>query len=66
MKVWRYIFSSNSVPSDCDVELAVIDHDGIHALVFACRRIENIWVNAKTNTAIEVHPTHWREWREES
>jgi hypothetical protein len=57
---WKPIASA---PFDRDLELAVIDYDGQHALVFACRRILDGWINAGTRTRIDVRPTHWREWR---
>jgi hypothetical protein len=49
-------------PFDRDLELAVLDTDGPHALVFPCQRILHGWVKAETREAIEVRPTHWREW----
>lgn len=55
-----------NVPADRDVELAVIDADGTHALVFPCRKTPDGWVNAETGKHIEVHPTHWRPWRSRS
>ncbi len=58
---WQLI---SGAPFDCDLELAVIDGDGPHAIVFACRRILDGWINAKTRERIGVHPTHWREWKE--
>jgi hypothetical protein len=51
-----------SAPSDRDLELAVIDYAGTHALLFACRRILGGWINALTKRRVEVDPTHWREW----
>ncbi len=42
--------------------LAVVDHDGLHALVFPCRCGEGCWINVKTGLLIDVIPTHWREW----
>jgi hypothetical protein len=57
--VWHPI---SNAPFDRDVELAVLDRDGSHALVFACRRIPSGWINAETKQRIDVHPTHWREW----
>jgi hypothetical protein len=50
-------------PFDRDLELAVIDYEGTHALVFPCRRILDGWINAETRVRIDVRPTHWREWR---
>jgi hypothetical protein len=51
-----------TAPFGHDLELAVLDADGSHALVFPCRRVLRGWVNAKTATAVNVYPTHWREW----
>jgi hypothetical protein len=58
-RVWNDI---SSAPFDSDVELAVIDDDGPHALVFPCRRIRRGWIDAETLKRVEVHPTHWRAW----
>lgn len=52
-----------AAPFDRDLELAVIDSQGVHALVFPCRRILNGWINAETREQIDLHPTHWREWQ---
>jgi hypothetical protein len=52
-----------SAPFDRDLELAVISHDGVHALVFPSRRILGGWIRSETKQRIEVHPTHWREWQ---
>ena len=51
-------------PFDRDLELAVIDRDGPHALVFPCRRILHGWVNSETEQQITVRPTHWRPWQD--
>ncbi len=51
-----------TAPFDRDLELAVINYDGVHALVFACRRIVGGWMKADTKARIDVRPTHWREW----
>jgi hypothetical protein len=59
--MWHHIATA---PFDCDLELAVIDGDGQHALVFPCRRILGGWMNAETKERLEVHPTHWRRWPE--
>jgi hypothetical protein len=57
--MWQII---SSAPFDRDLELAVIDEAGLHALVFPCRRIVGGWMNAATKERLGVHPTHWREW----
>lgn len=57
--MWQPI---STAPFDRDLELAVIDGDGPHALVFACRRILDGWMNAETKERLDVHPSHWREW----
>jgi hypothetical protein len=51
-----------SAPFDCDLELAVIDQDGEHALTFSCRRAQHGWINATTKQLVNVRPTHWRAW----
>jgi hypothetical protein len=48
---------------DRDLELAVIDDDGPHALVFPCRRILNGWMKVETRERLDVRPTHWRDWQ---
>ena len=60
--MWRPI---STAPFDCDLELAVIDSGGPHALVFPCRRILGGWIDAITKGRIEVQPTHWREWNDD-
>jgi hypothetical protein len=52
----------STAPFDCDIELAVIDYQGTHALVFPCRRILGGWIDTETKKRIEVQPTHWRGW----
>ena len=56
---WKEIADA---PADRDLELAIIDRDGTHALAFACRRQAGVWVNVKTRQQIDVKPTHWRDW----
>jgi hypothetical protein len=50
-------------PYDLPLELAVLDHEGPHALVFPCVRIYGGWADAKKMIRVFVRPTHWREWR---
>jgi hypothetical protein len=54
---------ASTAPFDRDLELAVIDGIGVHALVFPCRRILGGWTDAKTRRRLEVNPTHWRDWK---
>jgi GAF domain-containing protein len=59
--VWQPI---SSAPFDRDLELAVIDYHGTHALVFPCRRVLKGWINSETKKLIDgLRPTHWREWQ---
>ena len=57
--MWQPI---SSAPFDRELELAVIDREGPHALVFPCRRVPSGWINAHTDVRIDVRPTHWRPW----
>ena len=61
--MWNPILTA---PFDLELELAVLDEEGEHALVFPCRKGAEGWKNALTGERIDVHPTHWREWQGES
>jgi len=52
-----------TAPTDCDLELAVVEGNDTHALVFRCRRVGDGWVNAATGQRVAVDPTHWRKWQ---
>lgn len=52
----------SAAPFDCDLKLAVLDSQGVHALVFPCRRILGGWIKTQTKQRIEIAPTHWRPW----
>jgi hypothetical protein len=57
---WKPI---DTAPFERDVELAVINVDGKHALTFPCQRTIGGWVNAETKKQLYfVLPTHWRVW----
>jgi hypothetical protein len=56
---WEQIASA---PYDRDLELAVVEHHRIHALVFACRRTTAGWIKASTREHVTISPTHWRLW----
>ncbi len=57
--MWQSI---TTAPFDRDLELAVMEKDEPHALVFPCRRIPGGWMNTGSKKRIDVSPTHWREW----
>lgn len=50
------------VPSDTDLEVCVMDRQGIHALIFPCRKDGAAWVDAETGKPVDIQPTHWRTW----
>jgi hypothetical protein len=55
---------ASTAPFDADLELAVIDEEGVHALVFPCRRVLGGWMNARTQELMtRLVPSHWRDWR---
>jgi hypothetical protein len=60
-RMWKTIASA---PEDIDLELAVIDEDGCHALVFPCRRQDDGWVDPRDGRPVQVRPSHWRAWSE--
>jgi hypothetical protein len=57
--MWKPILSA---PFGRDLQLAVFDKDGEHALVFPCIKEGEGWKNASTGTRVDIHPTHWRDW----
>lgn len=59
-RMWKPILSA---PFEHELELAVLDEDGEHALVFPCTKTRKGWKNAATGAYIDIHPTHWRDWR---
>jgi hypothetical protein len=59
--MWQPIATA---PFDGDLELAVVDQNGVHTLVFPCRRVDHAWIKVQGERLIEVHPTHWRPWAE--
>ncbi|GLQ76708.1 hypothetical protein GCM10007881_02230 [Mesorhizobium huakuii] len=57
--MWKLILNA---PFGRDLELAVLDEDGEHALVFPCRRVREGWMNVTTGARVDIRPTHWRDW----
>jgi len=57
---WKPI---NNAPFDREVELAIIDGQGEHVLIFPCCRIAGGWADAQTKKQLfHILPTHWRDW----
>lgn len=52
-------------PPDLDIEVAVIDREGAHAVIIPCRRACDGWIDAASHRYLDIHPTHWRPWRPE-
>lgn len=50
-----------TAPGGIDLELAVLDEEGAHALVFPCRKGVNGWVDGD-GLIVPIRPTHWRHW----
>ncbi|MCH4559160.1 hypothetical protein [Mesorhizobium jarvisii] len=59
--MWQPI---STAPFDRDLELAVVDKDGPHALVFPCRRVLTGWIKSATKDRVDISPTHWRIWEQ--
>lgn len=58
--LWEEI---STAPYDRDLELAVVERDRLHLLVFACRRTPGGWIRSATGERVAIQPTHWRLWR---
>ena len=52
----------STAPFDRDLELGIVDSDGVRAISFPCRRVLGGWIKAETKTRIDLCPTHWRGW----
>ena len=61
--VWEDI---STAPYECDLELAVVDGNRVHPLIFACRRTASGWTKASSRERVMVSPTHWRLWSAKS
>ena len=57
---WQTIANA---PFGRDLELAVIDRNEIHALVFPFRQVPGGWLKSADHRWLELRPTHWREWQ---
>lgn len=53
----------STAPYNRDLELAVIEEDRVHPLVFACRRAPDGWFKVLGHERVTVSPTHWRPWQ---
>jgi hypothetical protein len=53
----------SSAPLDADLEVCVIDLDGIlHALAFPCHNNGVEWVDASDENIVDIQPMYWRKW----
>ncbi len=52
-------------PADADLEVCVIDDQGVHALVFPTRKRGHQWIDPSNGKPIDIDPTHWRPWSED-
>lgn len=56
---WKPI---DTAPIDRDVEIAVSDSTGMHAVACPCRLTERGWIVAEDKRRLYwVRPTHWRD-----
>ena len=60
MSNWRPIASA---PFDRDLQLAVIEGEQVHVLVFPCRRTTRGW-RTGIEKLVDINPSHWRYWEE--
>ncbi|WP_343064834.1 hypothetical protein [Mesorhizobium erdmanii] len=51
-----------SAPYGRSLEVAVIDDDGLHTLIFPCEKGREGWKNATNGARVDIRPTHWRDW----
>lgn len=58
--MWQPVFNA---PFDHDIEVAVINEDGTHPIVFPCRRVQEGWIDARSSKRLDINPTHWRDWQ---
>jgi hypothetical protein len=59
---WKLI---DTAPLNRDLELAAVDPEGTHVVVFPCRLTDSGWIDVETNRQVYfsyIRPTHWREW----
>ena len=60
--MWHVI---STAPFDRDLELALIDANGVQPIFLPCRRVLAGWIKAEMKTPTNLHPTHWRDWAQE-
>ncbi|UCI10112.1 hypothetical protein FJ974_06765 [Mesorhizobium sp. B1-1-8] len=59
--MWNLIATA---PFGRSLELAVMDQEGLHALVFPCEKVrDGWWRDTITGALVDIRPTHWREWK---
>ena len=48
----------SAAPFNRDLELAVIDANGEHVMLYPCRRVVGGWIKAATKRPTKFRPTH--------
>jgi hypothetical protein len=54
---WQVV-ERRPAPFNADLELSVIDIEGLHALIFPCHRTVGGWVHSNSQKRIALRPTH--------
>jgi hypothetical protein len=49
-------------PHNVDLEVGVVDGDGVHRLVFPVHKYAGRWLDASTRKPVNIEPSHWRDW----
>jgi hypothetical protein len=52
-----------SAPYETEIDVAVIDREGLHVLAVPVLRTDSGWLNAETKAHLDIRPTHWRDAR---
>ncbi len=55
--MWRPVLTA---PFNRDIEVAIMDDEGLHPVISPCRRVWDGWIKAETGDKVAVRPTHWR------
>jgi hypothetical protein len=63
LSLWHPI---STAPTNHDLELKVLDGESSVVLPFPCKRTNGgEWINADSETGIDIRPTKWRPWQKQ-